>query len=1351
MRRIGIVNAGYGALRLLQAAQEYRLEHHRDLDVVALYSGHEAANFWVRESDDAVLVPAGPRGLEKAMATAAVDAIWSVSGPTTGLSTASHQLRAITWLGAAGEEAAALHPCRQAVPGGRQCDVQAVIDRDGSVRVVGVCEYGTLIETALVDGPTTRRLQEGARRVLDGAAGPGMCSVTFGLENEGVWSVVGVRPGLVAGHGAIEMTTGLDLVKLQLEMADGTEFREPRAEVGGHAIAVRLLAEEAGGHPLATGRIALLRFPGGPGVRVDRCVAEGDRLMREGLWTIATITAWGRHRAEAEARMRRALSETVVVIDGGVSNRGSLLTQLTRSAAPPVRRRSPAASRRVTDASVIALLAGAVAGYDADLAGDHASFFAWSRRGRPQASSEPWRRVELAGGACRYVLDVSRTGPTTYRVSTGAEHVDLDVCRVAPFESRIALEDHCYRVVSSATGSHHEIEVDGRAYHFTRDDGRLVRTPRAGVVVSVSVRPNDEIVAGDPVAVVESMKLEAVVCAGASGRVREVLAGPNVQVPAGAAIIRLEPSTAPAAIPASQLELPSPRQPRARRSLSRRREANLLTLSNLVLGFDVDPAEVLSAREDEAALSRDLGSDSATLRAEIALVRLFADLRVLFLSRHDTDAGELLVRSPQEHFFAYLRSLDPAREGLPETFVADLRRAVAHYGVHSLEPTYPLQDALFRIFQSQLRVASQVPIIMGILEGWMGSGHPTKANRRALEECLDHLEAATAHRFPVIADLAREARFHVFDGPTLARSRLAEYVAMDDRLDALAGGAPSPEREEHVAALVACPFPLAPVLLGRMAAATDADRLVALEIITRRYYRMRSLIDVTNQGRAAPMLRARYVSGEGDPVRLVASSGPWEDLHGLVAGVKEAARQAGAETVVADLYCWRRAAGGGAEDLVGHCRDSLDEAALPANLKRMTIVIGGPGGSTRMSSMHHFTFRPGEDGVAEDEFLRGLHPMMAARLRLSRLRNFHLERLPAADDVYLFRGTAWVNPDDERLFALAEVRDLSATRDEQGRIVGLPELERVLFEALAGIRSFQAHRPADRRLHWNRVILHVWPPLLLDHEDILRVARRLAPVTAGLGLERIVVRCRRPDATSGELRERVLRLMSPAATGFVLMEGDPPTEPLPPIDDYTRRVVQARRRGLTHPNELIETLSAPRAGGRTDILGGSFTEYELEGGRLAPVSRPHGQNGSGIVVGLISNRTEVYPDGMHRVALFGDPDAGPRLPVRARVPPHHRRPRSRRRPGCTGRLVRVVRRGEDRHGQRHREHGLDRRRPPADRRVHPRRRRGQRRRDGHQRRCTALLERRGDDAHAHPRHPRHDARLGHGAHGQTGP
>ena len=58
--------------------------------------------------------------------------------------------------------------------------------------------------------------------------------------------------------------------------------------------------------------------------------------------------------------------------------------------------------------------------------------------------------------------------------------------------------------------------------------------------------------------------------------------------------------------------------------------------------------------------------------------------------------------------------------------------------------------------------------------------------------------------------------------------------------------------------------------------------------------------------------------------------------------------------------------------------------------------------------------------------------MMAKRLQLHRLQHFDLERLPSAEDVYLFRAVAKGNPRDERLFVVAEVRDLTPVSDAGG-------------------------------------------------------------------------------------------------------------------------------------------------------------------------------------------------------------------------------------------------------------------------------------------------------------------------------
>jgi acetyl-CoA carboxylase carboxyltransferase component len=263
---------------------------------------------------------------------------------------------------------------------------------------------------------------------------------------------------------------------------------------------------------------------------------------------------------------------------------------------------------------------------------------------------------------------------------------------------------------------------------------------------------------------------------------------------------------------------------------------------------------------------------------------------------------------------------------------------------------------------------------------------------------------------------------------------------------------------------------------------------------------------------------------------------------------------------------------------------------------------------------------------------------MAKRLHLWRFENFNLERLPSVEDVYLFRGVARENPKDERLFACAEVRDLTPVRDEHGRIVELPHLQRMFTEAVAGIRLVQSRRAERDRLHWNRILLYVWPPLDLSPEELKSLAQRLLPATDGLGLEQVIVRARIPNPDTGELRDTVIRISSPGGTGvFMTFRSAVNQRPLRPLTEYTQKVVRMRQRGFIYPYEIIKMIT-PSRDSRSEFPPGEFTEYDLDAaGNLTPVKRPYGQNQANIIVGVVRNFTAKQPEGMSRVLLLGDP------------------------------------------------------------------------------------------------------------------
>jgi acetyl-CoA carboxylase biotin carboxylase subunit len=109
-----------------------------------------------------------------------------------------------------------------------------------------------------------------------------------------------------------ELVTGVDLVKLQIGIARGEKLPFDQAALSqrGHAIECRVYAEDpdAGFLP-SPGRIAALRVPGGPGIRDDSGVEEGDEVPSYYDPLISKLVAWGEDRASAIARMRRAVRE----------------------------------------------------------------------------------------------------------------------------------------------------------------------------------------------------------------------------------------------------------------------------------------------------------------------------------------------------------------------------------------------------------------------------------------------------------------------------------------------------------------------------------------------------------------------------------------------------------------------------------------------------------------------------------------------------------------------------------------------------------------------------------------------------------------------------------------------------------------------------------------------------------------------------------------------------------------------------------------------------------------------------------------------------------------------------------
>jgi len=1055
---------------------------------------------------------------------------------------------------------------------------------------------------------------------------------------ESVFTFLEVNTRLQVEHPVTELTTGIDLVKLQLHVARGGRLEGDVPPPSGHAIEARLNAEDPErGFAPSPGTVELLRLPSGPGVRVDTGLAEGDEIPPEYDSMVAKVIAWGHDRAEARARLRRALGETTVVIRGGTTNKAFLLDILDRpemvagTADTGWLDRLVAADGHIpTRYADVALLGAAIDSYDAEEEIERHGFLAAAGRGRPQASHQVGRTAELTHHRQTYRLVVAQIGPRRYRIDADGATVDVDAEPLRRFQSRLSVGGRALTVTSVADGPHHLVEVEGVAHRVSRDEGGVVRAPSPALVVAVNVVPGDEVQAGSPVALLEAMKMEMTIVSTHAGRVREVFVAGNVHVEAGAALLRVEPREEPGAATPDMPRINFDALVAAGRSGARE---HLDALRSLIMGFDVGVQEVRRlVAEFQRARSELPADDPELLHGELEILAIFADLAEL--SRNwpasETEEGRLedegeRVRNPREHFRSYLRSLDAEREGLPETFRARLARALARYGVHDLERGPELEEAVYRIFLAHQRAPSQLPAVMALLDQRLEHAEalPDPLHDE-FRETLDRLIVATQLRYPAVGELARSVRFRVFDQPLIEQARDQVFATVREQLGHLASNPQAPDYADRIEALVASPHTLIRLLGERIGVREENEPMV--ELLTRRHYRIRALEDVRSlrlDGR--PFVTAHYAH-DGRRVELITTLTEFAELRPTATALATLAPDDPAAVAAADFYVSWNEPPPGADAMAAELSAVLASAGLPAAVAQVAVAVSSRDGA----DVDHFTFRAGDGGVlTEHRVARGLHPMLAQRLDLWRLAEFDLTRLPTIEDVYLYHCVSRENPSDERLVALAEVRDLTPVRDASGQLTALPEPERLLAACLDGIRRFQAQRPPARRLHGNRVILSAWPTLDVPLEELRSITRTLAPLTVGLGLEDVVMHARVPAPPQGEPREMALGFSYQPGKGVTVSVEEPSTEPLRTLDEVAQKVLRARRRGTVYPYELVPLLMRD---------GGTFTEHDLdEDGRLVAVERPYGHNSAGIVVGIVHTVTDRYPEGMQRVALLGDP------------------------------------------------------------------------------------------------------------------
>ncbi|MCW2614407.1 MAG: Methylcrotonyl-CoA carboxylase biotin-containing subunit [Frankiales bacterium] len=357
-------------------------------------------------------------------------------------------------------------------------------------------------------------------------------------------------------HPVTELVTGIDLVEQQLRVAAGERlsFGQEDVRLDGHAVEVRLYAEDPARGFLPTGGTALLvREPGGEGVRVDSALVEGLEVGTMYDPMLGKVIAWGPDRVTALSRLDRALADTVVL---GVGTNTAFLRSLL--AHPDVRagRLDTGLVERELESLVVHEVPATV----------HVGYALARLAGLPVAAG-PWGATSgwRLSGAADTSWSVAGPGGEPLRVAVSGilAAASVRVGQDGPVAaSAVPLADGLLLTTGGRTttvrtavdGDTTWLWLDGTTYAVTElpplrkgavagvHDGD-VRSPMPGTVIAVGVTSGAAVGRGEVMVVVEAMKMEHALTAPFDGVVDQfdVRVGDQVVVDQLLAVVVAEP------------------------------------------------------------------------------------------------------------------------------------------------------------------------------------------------------------------------------------------------------------------------------------------------------------------------------------------------------------------------------------------------------------------------------------------------------------------------------------------------------------------------------------------------------------------------------------------------------------------------------------------------------------------------------------------------------------------------------------------------------------------------------------------------------------------------------------------
>jgi acetyl-CoA/propionyl-CoA carboxylase biotin carboxyl carrier protein len=388
----------------------------------------------------------------------------------------------------------------------RHVETQCLADAHGGVVVVSTRDcslqrrHQKLVEEApapFLSSEQVTLLYDASKAIMlrAGYTGAGTCEFLIGQD--GTISFLEVNTRLQVEHPVSEEITGIDLVREMFRIADGQELGYGDPATHGHAIEFRVNAEDPGrGFLPAPGTITRWRQPSGPGVRVDAGYGPGMTVPQAFDSLLAKLIVTGANRQQALERARRALAEFEV---GGMPTVLPFHQAIVRD---PAFTSEPFS---VHTRWIETEFAGSIPPYSGPLgqAGDAGAGGGWPERERIT--------VEVQGKRLEVVLPagLGRTGAVAAPRTAGP---------------------------GAAAGRSRRPSQPGAG----RGDGDTLTSPMQGTIVKIVAGEGQRVSAGDPIVILEAMKMEQPLTAHKDGTVTGLAVKVGQTVAAGEALCRLK-------------------------------------------------------------------------------------------------------------------------------------------------------------------------------------------------------------------------------------------------------------------------------------------------------------------------------------------------------------------------------------------------------------------------------------------------------------------------------------------------------------------------------------------------------------------------------------------------------------------------------------------------------------------------------------------------------------------------------------------------------------------------------------------------------------------------------------------